>query len=152
MVDKKIKKKNGRKRVSKTPTARKQKPRKDWEKNNMNISDAFFDLATKKQRVPSYREIAEHCGVAEKTVQRHLETVEFSDIKQKFRACSDKVLLKLMAKALQMSNHQYVRLYFEVVEDLGMKKKVDFTSGGKEITLTVDVIGNETKKELDKLK
>lgn len=126
-VKKKVKKKVGRKRVVKKVKPRKKNPRRDWEWNSKNISDAFATIAMTKQTIPSYKEIADACGVSEKTVERHLETIEFDQVRKKFRACTDKVLLKLVGKALKMDNHHFARLFFEVVEDLGIRKKVEVT-------------------------
>jgi len=153
MGKKKAKYRAGKKnRQRKTAEAQPDHNRKDWEFNQENISEAFFMIANSTGKFPSYKSIADKCNVSEKTVERHLKSLNFEELKMKCRSMTDKVLLKTVAAALS-GNHQDRRLYYEVVEDLGVTKKIDHTSGGEKITaLNVAVINDATKKDIEKLR
>lgn len=127
------------------------KKRKDWEVNQGLISNAVFVLIKKKMKMPSYQDIAEHTGLAKRTVQRHMEEVSFDDFTQKFRANSEMVLLKLFQRAMEGKSPRFMELWFKVVEGVDSKKHIDVTTMGESITPTQKAtikLSNGTEIEL----
>jgi DNA-binding CsgD family transcriptional regulator len=101
-----------------------EKKRIDWEINNELISKEFFEVLIKKQKMPTYVEIAKKLNMNERTVRRHFaDTKMFDDMKTRMQAVKEKVLLTLSVKAIKGESHHFVRLFFEVVDGLGNKDK-----------------------------
>ena len=110
------------------------KDRVDWQTNHQLICNAFYELLSQKQKVPSYAAIAKQCKLSEKTVERHLQELTFDDFVAQFRPANEKVLTNLFEQAsTTKDNHHMIRLWFEVIEKLGSKKQVDITSDGEKL-------------------
>ena len=129
MSAKKSPKSNDKKRV----TGR----RTDWEVNDQLISQTFAELLLKNGKMPTYAAIGRELGIDEKKVERHLKEVDFTKRFQKFRSASDKVLINLFKQCATGKNPLMIKLWLELFEGLGEKKKVDITSGGEPLTIKV---------------
>ena len=59
--------------------------RRDWQLLQQRISDAFIRLYRENQRQPTNIELAKNIGVSERTIVRHLKTIDFSGYFEKQR-------------------------------------------------------------------
>lgn len=128
--------------------------RQDWKNNDQLITDKFVELMMRKQKVPSYEDIARELKMDVTTVKRHVYEISFEDRFKKLRLASEKVMMNLLKQAATGKNHQIIRIWMELFEGLGEKKKVDLTSGGKPLAapITVVTIDEATRDEVKKLK
>ena len=104
------------------------KRRADFKINDELVCAKFSELLLKNQKMPSYKEIGDALGVSEKTVQRHIQSIDFDQRFNKFKAVSDKVVMNLFKQAATGKNHNFIRLWLELIEGLGDKKKIEITN------------------------
>lgn len=124
---------NSKKKVKK-PVKKKRKKRSDWLHNDQLIEDAFCQALIEKQKMPTYAEVARRLrGIDEKTVQRHLSEINFEERFKIFRAGSQKVVANLYKHAATGKNDKMIRMWLELFEGLGEKKKIEHTINKKEI-------------------
>lgn len=116
-----------------------EKKRADWERCDAIISSVFCELLLKRQKLPSYVEIARQTKLSVKTVQRHLDQGDYQQIIKKFRAGNERVLTNLFKQAISTDNHNIIKLWFEVVNDMSTKQDVQVSV--KEAPLTPDAVG-----------
>lgn len=113
--------------AKRAPKKKPKSKRKDAVVNDELISAKFSELLIKNQKMPSYAEIARELGLSEKTVQRHITGIDFNQRFAKFKAVSDKVITNLFKQAATGKNPQHIRLWLELIEGLGEKKKLEIT-------------------------
>lgn len=114
--------------TSKKAAKKKAKPaRKDKRINAELVTAKFAELLIKNQKMPGYAEMARDLGISAKTVQRHIEEIDFDDRFKKFKAVSDTVVMNLFKQAATGKNHNFIRLWLELIEGLGDKKKIEVT-------------------------
>ena len=53
--------------------------RRDWQSMQQKVSDAFIRLYRENQKHPTNAELAKEVGVSERTVARHLKSINFTD-------------------------------------------------------------------------
>lgn len=116
-----------------------EKKRADWERYDAIISSVFCDLLLKRKKLPSYVEIARQTKLSVRTVERHLQEGDYQQIIKKFRAGNERVLTNLFTKAISTDNHNIIKLWFEVVNDMSTKQDVQVSV--KDAPLTPDAVG-----------
>ena len=130
--------------VKKRTPAKKREPKKtveeleferrgDWERLDAEISNAFCYYLISNSKLPSYAEIARTVKCNELSVRRHMKEGKFMEFVQKFRAGNERVMLNLFKQAATGQNERMIRLWFEVVENLGNEKKIDITTKGEKL-------------------
>lgn len=55
------------------------KRRRDWQSLQQKIGDVFIRLFRENQRQPTNAELAKEVGVSERTIARHIATIDLSD-------------------------------------------------------------------------
>lgn len=116
-----------KKQPKRKPKATKKPRRQDHKVNDELIAAKFSELLLKNQKMPSYEDVAAAMGVSAKTVSRHIKDMDFDARFKKFRAVSDKVMMNLFKQSATGKNHAMMRLWFELVEGLGEKKKIEIS-------------------------
>lgn len=53
--------------------------RRDWQSMQQKVSDAFIRLYRENQKQPTNAELAREIGVSERTIVRHLKSIDFAD-------------------------------------------------------------------------
>lgn len=96
------------------------KSRSDYEANHIVIRKAYFELLTKFKRKPTLAELAERTKLSMKTIDRHLEDIQFKPQQSSFRILSDDVLLSIFHSARKGSVAAQ-KLWLIVIE--GWKEK-----------------------------
>jgi len=81
----------------------------------------------RKQKLPSYEDIARELNVNVSTVKRHVSEMDFKERFIRFRCASDKVIMNLFKQAATGRNDKMIRMWLELFEELGAKKKVEVT-------------------------
>src|SRR5690349_16921497 len=100
------------------------KQRMDWQNNDELISAKFSELLLRHQKIPSYEDIARALNMNVITIKRHVKKMDFKERFQKMRVLSDKVILNVFKNAATGKNHQFARMWLELFEELGTKKKI----------------------------
>ena len=80
------------------------------------IKAAYTDIIRAEKRIPTQAEVAKRCDIAERTVLRHLEQVNITDLVKPYRILGDTVLSALFKEAVS-GNTQAMRLYFMLIFD-----------------------------------
>ena len=88
------------------------------------IKAAYTDIIKAEKRIPSQAEVAKRCGIAERTVLRHLEQVNITDLVKPYRILGDKVLSGLFTEAVK-GNVQAMKLYFMLIYDWSEKQEIE---------------------------
>ena len=88
------------------------------------IKAAYTDIIKAEKRIPSQAEVAERCDIAERTVLRHLEQVNITDLVKPYRILGDKVLSGLFTEAVK-GNVQAMKLYFMLIYDWSEKQEIE---------------------------
>lgn len=131
-----------KKAIKKKPIERatpEEKRRRDWERCDAIISSVFCELMLKRQKLPTYVEIARQTKLSVRTVERHLQAGDYQDIIKRFRAGNERVLTNLFKQAISTDNHNIIKLWFEVVNEMSTKQDVQVSM--KDAPLTPDAVG-----------
>lgn len=88
------------------------------------IKAAYTDIIKAEKRIPSQAEVAKRCDIAERTVLRHLEQVNITDLVKPYRILGDKVLSGLFTEAVK-GNVQAMKLYFMLIYDWSEKQEIE---------------------------
>ena len=137
-----------KKAVKKEPG--KAKRRMDWKLNDDMIEETFIKLMMKNNKKPSYEAVAKELNLNVMTVKRHVGNMDFQERFLIYRLGTPKVIMNLLKQAATGRNHQMVRMWLELFEGLGEKKKVDITSNGNEIIIPT-AIATATFEQLQNL-
>lgn len=104
-------------KMSDKEETKEKKVRRDWERNHQKITKAFFDLYSKKPEWPTFEQLAKASGLSTKTVERHYEEMDFTEVKEKFRAATSSVLMVHLKKCLEGKNPKYFEMWYDFVEN-----------------------------------
>lgn len=121
----------------------------NWIINDAMIEETFTKLFVSKKRKPTWQEVAKALKKNEKTIRRHFEEIGFDERMKEYRMGTSKVMSKLFVDATTGKDVHHKRLWFEIVEGLGKKKEIDFTSGGAPITGTKATIKLSSGTEIE---
>lgn len=81
--------------------------RRDWQLMQRKISDGFIRLYREYQKQPTNAELAKDIGVSERTIVRHLKTIDFtdyfSDQRHKFAPLMSNVMMSIYNSAIKGS-------------------------------------------------
>lgn len=129
------------------------KRHRDWEMNQELIFTKYVELALLKKSAPKIVDVARACNLSERTVHRHMDEMDVEGIKQKFRVFTEAALFAIAKNAVAGKAVEWSRMYFDIIHDLGSKKRIDITTNGKDIpagTPTYDVskLSTQTLMEL----
>ena len=105
------------------------------------IKAAYTDIIKAEKRIPSQAEVAKKCDIAERTVLRHLEQVNITDLVKPYRILGDKVLSGLFTEAVK-GNVQAMKLYFMLIYDWSEKQEIEHKG---EIKTVIEVRYEEDK-------
>lgn len=113
--------------------------RSDWERNNRAIRDAIITFFKKNAKLPLNRELAEITGISERTIQEHLDSLDFDTIfkysKSRMMTYAPDVFLSVVRQALK-GNSKAQTLFFTLI---GFIQKNEL------------IVGDETKSKLHEL-
>lgn len=104
--------------------------RADWEHNHQIVFDAFVKLANTKKKYPTLKEIATETGMSIMGVSRHMDEMDFEEMRKKYSVFTEAAMFQLATKAAKGTSIQWTELYFKVVHNLGQKKEMDVTLKG----------------------
>lgn len=94
------------------------------------IKAAYEEIIKAEKRIPTQAEVAKKCGIAERTVHRHLQRINLTDLVQPYRILGNKVLSGLFTAAVG-GNVQAMKLYFLLIYDWVEKVEVKNTGESK---------------------
>lgn len=143
-------------------TKKKQGPRTtglhnaDWRKNDALIRAEYTRALKETHKMPTQAQVAETCGLTEKTVNTHLHAVDFNELIKPFKLFGSDVLQGLAEKAEAgdaAASRLFFFLVFDKVERKELTAKVEATVKGKlDVKVKVPskiakLIGDELAKE-----
>ena len=106
----------------------------DWRKNDALIRAEYTRALKETHKMPTQAQVAEVCGITEKTVNTHLHAVDFNELIKPFKLYGSDVLVGLKEKA-ENGDPAAIRLYmflvFDKVERKELTAKVEATVKGK---------------------
>lgn len=91
------------------------KNRSDYEHNHLVIRKAYMELLAKYKRKPTLSELAEKAKVSLKTVDRHLEDMQFKPLNSSLRILTDDILVSIFQTA-RKGNVAAQKLWLVVIE------------------------------------
>lgn len=99
------------------------KRNKTWQVNDVIIRNAFLTWIEKYKKSPTLRELAKETKLNYNTVIKHLKDMSFeTDVKPKFKALTDQVLLGLSVAAIKKGKAPEVKLWMQIVEGMVFKE------------------------------
>lgn len=116
----------------KNPLKEKKTNRKrcDWETNHTLICNAFLEILKDTGRKPKVVEIAKKTGLFQKTVQNHIAQIDFSKLKEVYKAGTSVVFNNILKQAATSEDPRWAKVFFEVFYPEEMNK------GNKPIEIT----------------
>ena len=88
------------------------------------IKDAYKSIIKAEKRIPTQAEVAKSCGIAERTVTRHLDQINLTNLVHPYRILGDEVLNGLFKEAVG-GNVQAMKLYFMLIFDWAEKQEME---------------------------
>lgn len=88
------------------------------------IKAAYKEIIKAEKRMPTQAEVAKKCDIAERTVIRHLEQINLTNLVQPYKILGNEVLSGLFKEAVG-GNVQAMRLYFLLVHDWTEKQEIE---------------------------
>lgn len=104
--------------------------RGDWEFNHYQIRKAFIEYLKQNKRRPTIKELAEVTGLHRRTIETHLEKLEFTPQEHPGRIMTDDVLTAILTKALS-ADTPAARLWLQVAEGWSVKKEPKKSNDGE---------------------
>ena len=99
---------------------------------DVQIKEAYESIIKAEKRIPTQAEVAKVCGIAERTVTRHLEKINLTDLVQPYRILGNKVLSGLFTAAVG-GNIQAMKLYFMLIYDWAEKQEMEHSGEVKTV-------------------
>ena len=94
-----------------------------YRKNDALIRAEYTRVLKETHKMPTQAQVAEECGITEKTVNTHLHAINFNDIVKPWKLFGSRVLQGLEEKASN-GDAAAARLYFFLVYDKVERKEV----------------------------
>ena len=88
----------------------------DWEKYDLIIEQAFFELLNETKKIPTQAAIAKRAGVSRLTVQTHMKEKNLSQLLPKFKMFTAQVLKSLSLNAIESGKAPEIKLFMQLVE------------------------------------
>ncbi|MCK4527900.1 hypothetical protein KAW18_11060 [candidate division WOR-3 bacterium] len=105
------------------------------------IKEAYKSIIKAEKRIPTQAEVAKRCDIAERTVIRHLEQINLTELVQPYRVLGNEVLSGLFKEAVG-GNVSAMKLYFMLIYDWSEKQEVEHKG---EIKTVIEVRYEEDK-------
>ena len=106
----------------------------DWRKNDALIRAEYVRALKETHKMPTQAQVAETCGLTEKTVNTHLHAVDFNELIKPFKLFGSDVLQGLAERAKEgdaAASRLFFFLVFDKVERKELTAKVEATVKGK---------------------
>lgn len=91
------------------------------------ISAKYTELFIRLQKLPSYEAVARELEINVSTVKRHVQEMDFEERFRSFRCMSGMVLNNVLKQAATGKNDKFAKMWLELFEGLGAKKKLEVT-------------------------
>lgn len=111
--------------------------RQDWEVNHALIQTTYVVLLDELSRAPTIREVADKCGLSDKSIWRHCKELKLDDFMPSARLHTERVLRGLIERASE-GHAAEVKLFFQLVFGWKEQSELDLSQTNiNEVRVTI---------------